>query len=223
MIDLNNGVAQTFASFLNYFHIPWLENVLIVLMAVGGMTAASAWISGPSASLAQAAEDDCIPNCFKKVNSAGVSLPILFLQGLLVSLFCGAFIVMPTVSSAYWLLTVIAGQLYLVMYLIMFAAAIKLRAKKSDCYAYKIKGVKTTWFVCILGSIGCLSFILIGFLPPPSLGLVNYSNYYLIQCASLAIMTLLPPLIYHATQANNLKNQGSLRLTPNTSALPATE
>lgn len=224
VLDLNNGVAQTFSSFLTYFHLPYLENILIILMAIGGMTAASAWISGPSASLAQAAEDDCIPKIFKKVNSAGVSLPILALQGCLVSLFCTAFIFMPTVSSAYWLLTVIAGQLYLVMYLIMFAAAIKLRARKSESYAYKINGVKTTWFVCILGSVGCLSFILVGFLPPPSLGLSPYTNYYLLQCASLAIMILLPPLIYYSTQVNNLKSKTQTDLSLETNdPLPATE
>ncbi|HSW70677.1 MAG TPA: amino acid permease, partial [Gammaproteobacteria bacterium] len=218
-IDLNNGVAQTFASFLNYFHIPYLESILIVLMAIGGITAASAWISGPSASLAQAAEDDCLPRLFKKTNSAGVSFPILILQGLLVSAFCGLFIVMPTVSSAYWLLTVIAGQLYLMMYLLMFATAIKLRAKKSASYVYKMGGVKTTWFVSILGSVGCLSFILLGFLPPPSLGLANYSDYYLIQTISLAVMVLLPPLIYYFSQPKSLK----LKAQPSLNLEPATE
>jgi len=220
-IDLNNGVAQTFASFLGYFHVPFLENILIVLMAIGGMTAASAWISGPSASLAQAAEDGCIPDIFKKLNSAGVSLPILFIQGLLVSLFCSAFIILPTVSSAYWFLTVIAGQLYLMMYLLMFAAAIKLRIKKSQDYAYKIKGIKATWFVSILGSIGCVCFILIGFLPPSSLGLSNYPHYYLVQGASLAIMVLLPFLIYYTMK---LKSRTSVSLSlENNNPLPVTE
>lgn len=195
-ITLNNGVTQSFANFLSYFHIPYLPEILVALMAIGGMTAASTWISGPSASLAQAAEDGCIPPIFKKINSAGVSLPILFTQGLLVSLFCTAFIAMPTVGSAYWLLTVIAGQLYLSMYLIMFAAAVKLRKKNASAYAYRIKGIKTTWAVSLLGTLGCLSFILIGFLPPPSLGLNHYSSYYLIQGFSLAVMLVLPLLIY---------------------------
>lgn len=205
LIDLNNGVAQTFASFLSYFHIPYLEEILIALMAIGGMTAASAWISGPSVSLAQAAEDHCLPSLFKKINSAGVSVPILGVQGLLVSLFCCAFIIMPTVSSAYWLLTVIAGQLYLVMYLIMFAAAMKLRAQNSNVYAYKIKGVKTTWLVSIIGSLGCISFILIGFLPPPSLGLGTYADYYLIQSISIAVILILPPLIYYSSAGQELE------------------
>ena len=102
----------------------------------------------------------------------------------MVSIFCCAFIVMPTVSSAYWLLTVIAGQLYLTMYLLMFAAAIKLRAKKADCYAYKIRGVKTTRCISVLGSLGCFGFILIGifaaafFRAFELLALLSYSNTF---------------------------------------------
>lgn len=207
LIDLNNGVTQTFTNFLGYFHVPYMGEILIALMALGGMTAASAWISGPSASLAQAAEDNCIPPIFKKINSAGVSLPILVLQGLMVTIFSSAFIIMPTVSGAYWLLTVIAGQLYLVMYLIMFAAAMKLRAKKSHAYAYKIKGVKTTWLVSIIGSAGCFCFIIIGFLPPPSLGLGEYSDYFMIQSLSIAVMLILPPLIYYSSQYKVMKER----------------
>ncbi len=217
-IDLNNGVAQAFGNFLQHFHIPYLGTILMFLIAIGGMTAASAWVSGPSASLAQAAKDDCIPACFHKTNSAGISMPILAVQGFLVSLFCSAFIIMPTVSSAYWLLTVIGGQLYLVMYLIMFTAAIKLRAKNSDQYAYKIKGIKTTWLVSGIGSLGCVIFFFFGFIPPSSLGLANYNHYYLLQITTLVITLVLPATIYYFTRLSKLKPQGiSLEATPSLS------
>jgi glutamate:GABA antiporter len=218
-IDLNNGVAQAFGRFLGHFNIPYLGTIIMVLMAIGGMTAASTWISGPSSSLAQAAKDKCIPSYFYKLNSAGISLPILAIQGLLVSLFCGAFIIMPTVSSAYWLLTVLGGQLYLIMYIIMFAAAIKLRVKNSRNYAYKIKGVKTTWLVSGVGSISCFVFVIIGFLPPHSLRLANYGHYYFIQTTALAISLILPPIIYYLSQ---LEPVGNLSLESDT-PLPATE
>jgi amino acid transporter len=218
-IDLNNGVAQAVGTFVHYFHLPYLENLLIVLIAIGGMTAASAWISGPSASLAQAAQDECIPSWFKKVNSAGVSTPIVITQGVLVSLFCSAFIIMPTVSSAYWLLTVISGQLYLVMYLFMFAAAIKLRKKNSANYAYKIKGVKVTWLVSALGTVGCLSFFVIGFILPDSLGLATDAHYYLFQSTALLLMILLPPIIYYLTRFSKLNL--SVSIEASTSFSPA--
>lgn len=201
-LELNDGVAQAFGNFLHHFDIPYLENVLMVLIAIGGMTAASAWITGPSTSLAQAAKDHCLPTYFKKTNAAGISIPILMIQGILVSLLCGAFMVMPTVNNAYWLLTVIAGQLYLVMYLLMFAAAMKLRIKKLHGYAYQIKGVKTTWLICMIGSISCISFFLMGFLPPSSLGLANDSAHYFLQITALLILLSIPLIIYYLSFNN---------------------
>lgn len=196
-INLNSGVSQAFARFLQHFNVAYLENIFIVLITIGGMTAVSAWITGPSKSLMQAAEDHCIPPYFKTTNAAGVSMPILFTQGALVSLFCAAFIIMPTVTSAYWMLTVIAGQLYMVMYVLMFAAAIKLRkTKPSKEYAYRIGGFKGTWLVSALGSVGCISFITIGFIPPGSFGIAANMNVTLLQMGIFIGMILLPLWIY---------------------------
>jgi amino acid transporter len=36
----------------------------------------------------------------------------------------------PSVSSAYWILSVMTTQVYLVMYLLMFVAAVQLRRKR---------------------------------------------------------------------------------------------
>ena len=37
----------------------------------------------------------------------------------------------PDVSSAYWIFSVITTQVYLIMYLLMFVAAVRLRRKRS--------------------------------------------------------------------------------------------
>lgn len=193
LIDMNNGVAQAFFVFLEAHHLTYLGGVIVLLLAVGGMTAASAWISGPSSGLLQAAKDDCLPKMFKQTNAENVSVPVLVLQGVLVSLFCCAFVLMPTVGSAYWLLTAIAGQLYLAMYILMFAAAYKLRSKR--CYIYRIKGVKTTRSICIFGAISCLLLIGVGFMPPASLKHVS-DIYYIAQTAAFVSMLVLPVIIY---------------------------
>jgi amino acid transporter len=203
LIDMNDGVAQAIIAFLQTHNNVYVTNLMIALIAIGGMTAASAWISGPSNGLVQAAEDKCIPDSFKKINSKGVSIPILVTQGILVSVFCGAFALMPTVTSAYWLLTAIAGQLYLAMYILMFAAAIKLRHKKK--YHYQIGGIKTTKMIAWFGAVGCIAFIGIGFIPPATLRISGFSSYYLIQAITFIVMLLLPALIFKLTQKNRVK------------------
>ncbi|MDR3477821.1 MAG: amino acid permease [Gammaproteobacteria bacterium] len=203
LIDINDGVTQAVMAFFQHQNV-YVTDFIIALIVIGGMTAANAWISGPSSGLVQAAEDKCIPKYFKKANAQGASMPVLITQGLLVSVFCGAFALMPTVTSAYWLLTAIAGQLYLAMYVLMFAAAIKLRRKKD--YHYKIGGVKTTVSIALFGGMGCIAFICIGFIPPASLNITGFSSYYIIQASAFIVMLLLPVFIFKLTQNHYAKN-----------------
>jgi glutamate:GABA antiporter len=197
-IDLNNGVIQAFIAMLHGHKL--LLETLSVLVALGGMTAANAWIIGPSTSLEQAAEDQCIPRIFKKVSDGGVSPPIILLQAVCVTLLCGMFVLMPTVSSAYWLLTVLAGQLYLMMYVLMFAAAIKLRVNKTLNYSYEIGNVSTTCLVSGIGAAGSFAFMLFGFFPPANMA--TSILYYVAQFTAFIVMLLLPLLIYYLTQLN---------------------
>ena len=197
-IDLNNGVLQAFIAMLKEHKL--LLEILSVLVALGGMTAANAWILGPSTSLEQAAEDQCIPDIFKRVTEGGVSPPIILTQAVCVTLLCGMFVLMPTVSSAYWLLTVLAGQLYLMMYILMFAAAVKLRIERSLNYAYEIGGVKSTCLVAGIGAAGSFSFMLFGFLPPA--GMATTFLYHIGQLVAFLAMLFLPLLIYNVTQSN---------------------
>ena len=200
-IDLNNGVAQAFQSFFQ--HNSFYQGILIILIAFGGMTAANAWISGPTTGLVQAARDRCIPACFSRVNQSGVSMPVLFSQGLIVSILCTAFIYMPTVSSAYWLLTAIAGQLYLMMYILMFAAAIKLRLTHTLHYGYRIAGHKTTVAISLFGLLSCIAFIAIGFITPDNLAITNYLSYHITQVSLFIAMLLIPGIIFSISRQKN--------------------
>ena len=61
-----------------------------------------------------------------------------------------------------------SAQLTLVVYILMFSAAIKLRYKHKHVQrAYKIPGGNYgIWLAAIIGVITCLTAIIIGFLPP---------------------------------------------------------
>jgi amino acid transporter len=54
---------------------------------------------------------------------------LLLTQAIIVTCMSLVFILMPSVSSAFWILSAIVAQLYLIMYILLFAAAIKLRYK----------------------------------------------------------------------------------------------
>jgi len=196
-IDLNNGVAQAFNAYLGHYSLISLGHIFILLVALGGLTAANAWVSGPTSGLTQAANDGCLSKKLTHVNKNGISLSIMVWQGVFVSLFCSAFILLPSVNAAYWILTAVAAQLYLLMYMVMFAAAIKLRKKKTT-YAYKIGGVVISKALCVFGGVMCIGFIALGFLQPD--GLQSGHAHYFIQFGILAVICAAPVAIYHHTR-----------------------
>jgi amino acid transporter len=101
----------------------------------------AAWILGPSKGLMVSAKDGLLPPVLQRKIHGDVPVNILILQALVVTALVFVFLLMPTVSSAYWILTALTAQLYLIMYLIMFLAAIVLRYKRPDTpRPYKIPG-----------------------------------------------------------------------------------
>ena len=132
-----------------------------------------------------AAEDNFLPDFLKKVNSKGVPSNLLLIQAVLVSIVCLAFLLMPSVSGAYWLLTDLSTQLYVLMYFIMFLAAIKLLFNK---------GKARVILLSILGIIGCGLALVVGFIPPSD---INVGGAYHFEVMFIiGIVAMLVPVIF---------------------------
>jgi amino acid transporter len=95
----------------------------------------------------------------------------MLLQAALVSVVALVFLALPNISGSFWLLSVMTVQLYLVMYLLMFIAAIRLRYSKPDVHrAFKIPGGKLgMWIIAGLGFVASLGAFVVGFAPPAQL------------------------------------------------------
>ena len=83
----------------------------------------------------------------------------------------------PDVSSAYWIFSVITTQVYLIMYLLMFVAALRLRRKQPTIRA--ATGPRC-WCLCGVGFAASLAALLIGFIPPSQIESGSSGVYFLI-------------------------------------------
>jgi amino acid transporter len=122
---------------------------------------------------------------------------LLIAQAIIVTLFSTAFLFMPTVSSAYWILNATLAQIYLIMYILMFAAAIKLRYKYPHVKrAYKIPGgIVGMWVVAGVGLIGSAATFFIGFFPPSQIATGNALFYVSFLILSIVVVCLAPSVI----------------------------
>ena len=166
--NLQSGVTEALKLMLGRYGLDELARVIALGMAVGVFGSVNAWILGPSKGLLAAAEDGALPSFFTRVNRKNVPTRILLMQALVVSLICVAFTLQPTVTSAYFMISVLTIQIYLCMYLIMFAAAWRLRKLHPDKKGtFRVPGGKAGLFVvCFIGGSGALFAIALGFFPP---------------------------------------------------------
>jgi glutamate:GABA antiporter len=196
-INLTAGSLQAFSYFVSAYNLKWLTPIMAAFIAIGGIGSISTWIIGPSKGLLAAARSGDLPPSCRKLNGKGMPVNLLIIQAIIVSFISLLFILMPTISSAYWIITVIVSQLYLIMYLIMFAAAIKLRYKKPKVErSYMIPGGKAgMWIVAGIGIFTSICTFIIGFFPPSQIPIGNLFFYVGFLIAGVILACLGPAII----------------------------
>ena len=103
---------------------------MLVTASLGGMLT---WLAGPSKGLLLISrQEGYLPPFLQRLNKNGVQQNILVAQGVVTTVIALAYALIPDVSSAYWIFSVITTQVYLIMYLLMFVAAVRLRRKEPD-------------------------------------------------------------------------------------------
>lgn len=205
-ISLIAGVPEVLKTLLAMLGLPgWFPIITgaIVVGAVGNMIN---WLISPAKGLLHAAQFGFLPPFFTKTNKAGVAYNILFVQALLVSIFCLLFQLFDTINQFYWFLTALSTELYMIMYLFMFAAGIKLHYH----YPERIESFKTpghslgVWISCILGCLGCSITIIVSFFPPSAIQIANVSHYFG-EIAVGNVLTLTPLLGFFLYEKYNRK------------------
>ena len=195
-INLVAGIMQAFDAFFARYHLLWMMPVVAVMLVMGGLGGVSNWIIAPTKGLLIAAQDGNLPLQFQRVNRHGAPVVMLIGQAVIVTMLSTLFLFMPSVNGSYWLLTALAAQLYMLMYLLMFLSAIKLRVKAPHHpRAFRIPG-KMTGMLMVAGTgmVGVLTTLAVSFIPPEGIDVGGVMQYEMTLLFGLLLMCS-PPLI----------------------------
>ncbi len=144
---------KAFQQIFTRFGIGWATPLVCLLLAFGGIGGVMSWISGPSRGLLWTAQEGEIPPILAKTNKHGVQVNILLAQGVIVTILAMIYFVMTDVSVAFFLLSAMTISLYLIMYMLMYAAAIRLRYSQPDLKrSYRVPGgIAGMWSIAGVG------------------------------------------------------------------------
>jgi glutamate:GABA antiporter len=193
-ISFTAGVMQAFTSLLARFGLGWGVPVLAIALAAGALAGMMAWLDGPSEGLLRIGrEQGFLPPYFQKVNGKGTEVRILTAQGVVITLIALLYAFIPSVSHAYWIFAAMATQVYLIMYVLMFIAAIRLRrAQPGQPRGYRAPALG---LLCLLGGLSSVAALVIGLIPPSQFGHLNPVIYAILMLAGILLIGVLPPLL----------------------------
>ncbi len=196
-LNLAVGAMQAFSIFLQALHLDWLVKVMAACILIGGISAVSAWIIGPTKGLMVASKDGSLPAFFAKTNKNGVPKNILISQAILVSLLSLFFVVFPTVNNSFWFLSAIAAQLALIVYIFLFLSALKLHFHKPEvARSFKVPGKNLgIYLTCLSGIASSFFVIILGFIPPSQVDIKNVLFYECLLVGGILVFCIIPVII----------------------------
>jgi amino acid transporter len=193
-ISLTAGVMQAFNSLLSHFDLAFAVPVIAIALVLGALAGMIAWLGGPSEGLLRIGrEQGYLPPYFQRVNRRGFEVHILAAQGIVITIIALLYAFIPTVSRAYWIFAAMATQVYLIMYVLMFIAAIRLRRSQPDhARGYRAPALG---LLCLVGAVSSVAALVIGFVPPSQFGHSNPLEYGVLILAGILAIGILPPLL----------------------------
>lgn len=197
-ISLVAGLMEAFRAFFNYYHLAWVLPLMAFLLIIGAIAEVNSWIIGPVRGLYATSIHGNLPPFFQKVNKHDVPTRLLLFQAILMSVTALVFLYMPQISSGFWILTALSAQSYLIMYILMFVAALKLRYTKPHVpRAYRVPFANQgLWTFCAMGILSSSFAIILCFVPPSNLKVGNPFVYVLLLLFGLFVMCAIPHIIY---------------------------
>lgn len=202
-LEIESGLMQALNSMLNSVKMSWAMPILAFCVAFGALGGVLSWISGPSKGLLATAKDGLLPEKMAERNKNGAPKKMMLIQGIIVTLLASFYFIMEDVSVAFFLLSALTVAVYILMYILMYAAAIVLRKRNPEK-----KGLYKAGLIYFLAGIGILAAIfalVLSFVPPEQLP-VGKPITYIASVAIGTISFLILPFIISKKQKEKIPN-----------------
>ena len=203
-INLLASLLYAYNQLWAHLGVPWLGNVLALFITFGVIGQVSVIIAGPSTGILAVGKSGYLPKSLQKTNKNGIQVPLLWIQGIVVTILSLVLVILPSVESAYQILSQMSTILYLIMAIVIYMAFIRLRRTEPNVKrGFRVPGGK--FVECLIGIVGILGAIcatVISFFPPSQINTGSPITYIVILVAGCAVLLAVPFIVYAKRKPN---------------------
>lgn len=209
-INLLATLLTTYHKLFATIHCPWLGNVIALFVTYGVIGQVSVIVTGPSTGLVAVGESGFLPPSLQKSNKNGINTPILWIQGIFVTVLAFVLVILPSVESAYQILSQMSTILYLILCAMIYMAFIRLRrTQPNKPRGFKVPGGKfVEYLIGIVGLAGMVFATVLSFFPPSQINTGSSSVYVGVLIAGVVLFVALPLIVY-ACRRPDWKNKNA--------------
>lgn len=177
---------------------PWLGNVMALLITFGVLGQVSVVIAGPSTGILAVGKAGYLPRALQHTNKKGIQTTILYIQAAIVTLLSLVLVLLPSVESAYQILSQMSTIIYLVMVVIIYVAFVRLRhTAPNKTRGFRVPGGRFgMWLVTIIGVAGAVVAGVLSFIPPSQIKTGNPAVYVGVLILGVAVFIAVPLIVY---------------------------
>lgn len=197
-LSVLSGLVQAINFVLVKLNLSYIAPIISLCICFGMLSALSTWMLGPARAMQVVATKGLIPNIFSKLNIHGMPVTVLLVQVIIMSILATSFIIMPSFQAAFALLIALTSQFTVLMFIMVFLSAIKLRySEPNEQRNFKIcfKNKNSNWLIILIALIGIVSCgcgFFLGLYPPQFANIQNPINYVLLMIIADFIIIAIP-------------------------------
>lgn len=210
-ISANGGVIDAFRQMISPGKSSWGVVLLGLMITFGIFAQISSWVVSPTEGLRFVATKGLLPEKYTKVNKNGVPIPLLILQGIIVTIWA-AVLTFSSGSSggnmSYQIALTLTGAIYIIGYILLFVSYFVLITKHKDIKSeYQVPGGKVGKYVVAgSGLVMTIGGLITAFMVPSTIHASQSKVYLVTLIISLVITTLLPFVFYELYSKKHKKS-----------------
>ncbi|HIH2762210.1 MAG TPA: APC family permease [Candidatus Azoamicus sp.] len=126
-LSFASGIIQALNIFFAKINLAFITPLMAFFLLIGSLSGMNTWIIGPAKGLFEAANDNFLPNFFKKVNKEDVPTNVLILQALIGSILSILFFTyINSINGLIWIFVCLSFQFASILYIMIFFQQINL-------------------------------------------------------------------------------------------------